>query len=164
MSPRARQAKGKARINAYEALVAESAEREKRAGPAQITIPVGQRLGDIVVEADHVALECARKNVDDERARFHWADATSWLPNQKLNAVVMNPPFHSGRRAEPGLGIQFIQTAARSLLPSGQLWMVANRHLPYESTLQACFARVDEIAGDNRFKVFHAQRPMRKAR
>ena len=65
-SPRARQAKGKARINAYEALVAESAEREKRAGPAQITIPVGQRLGDIVVEAEHLSKAFADKLLIDD--------------------------------------------------------------------------------------------------
>jgi ATP-binding cassette ChvD family protein len=50
-SPRARQAKRKARYTAYESLLAESAERERRAGPAQITIPPGPRLGEVVVEA-----------------------------------------------------------------------------------------------------------------
>ncbi|MFP6758106.1 MAG: energy-dependent translational throttle protein EttA, partial [Alphaproteobacteria bacterium] len=53
-SPRARQAKGKARITAYEALLSESAERESRAGPAQILIPAGPRLGDIVIEANNL--------------------------------------------------------------------------------------------------------------
>ena len=53
-SPRARQAKGKARITAYEALLSESAERESRAGPAQILIPAGPRLGDIVIEAENL--------------------------------------------------------------------------------------------------------------
>jgi ATP-binding cassette ChvD family protein len=53
-SPRARQAKSKARITAYETLRAESAERERRAGPAQITIPPGPRLGEVVVEAEHL--------------------------------------------------------------------------------------------------------------
>jgi sulfate-transporting ATPase len=53
-SPRARQAKGKARLAAYENLLAES---EKRAdGPARgrIVIPPGPRLGDLVIEADHL--------------------------------------------------------------------------------------------------------------
>ncbi len=48
-SPRARQAKSKARINAYEELLAKS--QEMRSGPAQIVIPSGPRLGSIVVEA-----------------------------------------------------------------------------------------------------------------
>jgi energy-dependent translational throttle protein EttA len=51
MSPRARMAKGKARINAYEKLLAEDREYDKRADPNEIHIPAGPRLGDLVVEA-----------------------------------------------------------------------------------------------------------------
>lgn len=49
-SPRARQAKSKARITAYEDLLAKS--QEQRQGPAQIVIPAGPRLGSVVVEAE----------------------------------------------------------------------------------------------------------------
>ena len=52
-SPRARQAKSKARITAYEELLAKS--QEQRSGPAQIVIPVAERLGNIVVDANDVA-------------------------------------------------------------------------------------------------------------
>ena len=51
-SPRARQAKSKARVSAYDALVAQS--REKAPETAQIVLPPGPRLGDLVVEAEHV--------------------------------------------------------------------------------------------------------------
>jgi sulfate-transporting ATPase len=51
MSPRARQAKGKARLNSYEKLLAEDREYDKRADQNEIHIPAGQRLGDLVVEA-----------------------------------------------------------------------------------------------------------------
>jgi ATP-binding cassette ChvD family protein len=49
-SPKARQAKSKARIQAYEELLARS--QEQRTGPAQILIPISERLGSLVVEAD----------------------------------------------------------------------------------------------------------------
>jgi len=52
-SPKARQAKSKARIRAYDELVAK-ADRDKT-GKAEITIPPGPRLGDVVIEADHIA-------------------------------------------------------------------------------------------------------------
>jgi ATP-binding cassette ChvD family protein len=48
-SPRARQAKSKARIQAYEELLSRS--QDLRQGPAQIVIPPGPRLGSVVVEA-----------------------------------------------------------------------------------------------------------------
>jgi len=52
-SPKARQAKSKARINAYEELLARS--QEQRSGPAQILIPISERLGSVVVEAEGVS-------------------------------------------------------------------------------------------------------------
>ena len=54
MAPRARQAKGKARITAYDKLVAEAESAEKRQEKLQISIPPGPRLGDLVVEAEHL--------------------------------------------------------------------------------------------------------------
>ncbi|HMC42391.1 MAG TPA: energy-dependent translational throttle protein EttA, partial [Acidimicrobiales bacterium] len=55
MSPRARQAKGKARLNAYEALVAEAAAAPERAERLEIAIPPGPRLGEVVVECEQLA-------------------------------------------------------------------------------------------------------------
>ena len=117
-----------------------------------------------LVEASHIALECARRNVPDPRAQYHWADATTWSPGHKMDSVVMNPPFHTGRAAEPQIGQAFVATAARILSSHGHLWMVANRHLPYEAELKKQFAQVEEIGGDARFKLFHATRPTKPRR
>ncbi len=54
MSPRARQAKGKARINAFNDLVAEAEAAERRPDRLEITIPPGPRLGDQVIDAEHL--------------------------------------------------------------------------------------------------------------
>jgi sulfate-transporting ATPase len=54
LAPRARQAKGKARINAYESLVAEAEAADGRAEQLVMSIPNGPRLGDLVVEAEHL--------------------------------------------------------------------------------------------------------------
>jgi ATP-binding cassette ChvD family protein len=51
-SPRARQAKSKARVAAYETLLAQSGEAQS--GTAQIVIPPGPRLGSVVIEAEHL--------------------------------------------------------------------------------------------------------------
>jgi len=51
MSPRARQSKGKARLSAFNELVAESESTERRADRLEIAIPPGPRLGDVVVNA-----------------------------------------------------------------------------------------------------------------
>ena len=114
-----------------------------------------------LVEAEKLALDCARRNVTDPRAAFHWADATRFKPDHLYDGIVSNPPFHVGRAADPALGRAFIAAAARMLAPSGQLWMVANRHLPYEAALRDSFRHVEEIGGDGAFKLFHAVRPLK---
>ena len=118
-----------------------------------------------LIEADHAALEAARANVPDPRARFHWADATQFRPEAPFDTVVTNPPFHVSRTADPSLGRAFIAAAARMLAPRGDLWLVANRHLPYEAALRAAFRDVAEIGAetgdDPAFKVVHAAHPLR---
>ena len=54
-NPKARQSKSQARINAYEALVAESQAREKGPSPQQIVIPSGERLGSNVIELKNIS-------------------------------------------------------------------------------------------------------------
>lgn len=134
------------------------------AGWGYLAAPVLARKGvqslDLI-EAEQLSLTCARLNVTDPRARFHWADATQFQPKPAYDGVVMNPPFHTGRASEPHIGRAFIAASARVLASHGKLWMVANRHLPYEQTLREHFRNVDEIAGNGGFKVFHATRPNR---
>ena len=134
------------------------------AGWGYLAAPVLARDGVTsldLIEAEHLSLDCARLNVTDPRVSFHWGDATRFAPEAPYEGIVMNPPFHAGRSAEPSLGQAFIQAAARMLTPQGKLWMVANRHLPYESAMTENFRNVDIIGGNGAFKVFHANRPIR---
>ena len=117
----------------------------------------------IAVEADHRAIEIARVNVPSDKVKFVWADATAWRADRALDTVVMNPPFHNFGKADPGIGIDFIKSAVRSLKPQGDCYIVANRHLPYEQTLNELFQNVSEVTKDNRFKVLYASKPKRKA-
>jgi len=112
-----------------------------------------------LIEADADALDCARRNITDARARFVWEDARRHRPATPYDGILCNPPFHAGRSADPALGQAFIAAAARMLGPSGSLWLVANRHLPYEEALAAAFAEVAEIASTASFRVWQASRP-----
>jgi len=55
MAPKARQAKGKARLAAYEKLLADAKAAEGRGDRLEIMIPAGERLGDVVIEAEHLS-------------------------------------------------------------------------------------------------------------
>ncbi|MDB3922025.1 class I SAM-dependent methyltransferase [Paracoccaceae bacterium] len=112
------------------------------------------------VEADRAALDCLAKNCPDPRVQVEWQDVAQWRAPQKLDAVIMNPPFHIGRAAEPRLGQDFIRAAADNLTPRGRLFLVANRSLPYETTLSTCFKQWQTLAQANGFKILTAERPL----
>ncbi len=112
-----------------------------------------------LIETNHDALECAKVNICDPRAQFHWADALNFNAESHFDTVVTNPPFHTGRVADPSLGRAFIDATSRLLRPRGVVWLVANRHLPYEQHLSALFKEVSEVNGDTSFKIFRAANP-----
>jgi ATP-binding cassette ChvD family protein len=80
MAPKARQAKGKARLNAYEKLLAEASRTDHGPERLQITIPPGGRLGDVVIEASHL-----RKGYGD---RLLIEDLTFSLPPAGIVGVI----------------------------------------------------------------------------
>ena len=121
----------------------------------------------IMLDIDRRAIEAARRNIDDPRADLHWADVTAMgaggagpaadtLTN--LDFVVTNPPFHDGGAEDRELGKAFIRRAAQALRKGGTLWLVANRHLPYEPVLTSAFTRVDARAEHGGYKIFEARR------
>ncbi len=113
-------------------------------------------------EADWHALQAARINLGKRPSvtelAFHWHDVTTGLDAARYDMIVTNPPFHDQRRADPAIGIAFIRAAAKALRPGGRLWLVANRHLPYEQSLATCFAATTQRAADARFKILEAKR------
>ncbi|MCV6595455.1 MAG: methyltransferase [Mangrovicoccus sp.] len=117
-----------------------------------------------LVEAHHGALAAARRNIVDPRAQFHWGDATVWGGKASLDGVIMNPPFHTGRAADPGLGQAFLRNAARILRPGGGLWLVANRQLPYEAVIDGLFSNVETVKAPAGFKIIHARKSPAGAR
>ena len=89
--------------------------------------------------------------------------ARGWSVEKYLACEHVAPtPFHTGRDADPSLGLAFIAAARGMLAPDGALWLVANRHLPYDAALSAAFLTVEEAGGDSAFRVIRATRPRRR--
>jgi 16S rRNA (guanine1207-N2)-methyltransferase len=109
------------------------------------------------IEADFNALNLAKNNVNDQRVKFYWCDALKWDAPKLLDFIIMNPPFHYLGKAMPSLGVDFIKVASRNLKKSGTLWMVANKHLPYEDAINDHFSSFAELSGSKKFKVIRAK-------
>ena len=109
-----------------------------------------------LVDLDRRAVEAARKNITDPRASFEWADARTLDDTGDLDFIVMNPPFHDGGAEDRRLGQAFVRKAAGLLKKAGVLWLVANRHLPYEAELNTAFKRVTPVTEGGGYKLFEA--------
>jgi len=115
-----------------------------------------------VYEAENRALELARVNLKSFEARtpidYRWHDVAAGLPDT-YDVIVTNPPFHAQRGVDrPDIGRRFIAVAADSLRPGGKLWLVANRHLPYENALSENFDSVRTVAQQHGYKIIEAVR------
>lgn len=161
------------RIDPASALLADALPADLRGRAADLGAGWGflsdallQRCAGITAldlfEADAASLALARDNLAAHRERvplaFHWHDVAAGVPG-RYDVIVSNPPFHGiDGRESPALGRAFIAAAAAALAPRGRLWLVANRHLPYEAALAQGFAQVRTVVQQGGFKVVEAVR------
>lgn len=120
-------------------------------------------MGLEAFEADRDAVDAARRNIGNVKVPFRpkvfWQDVTQGVGERRFDFVVMNPPFHEGREPDPTIGMKFISAAARAMKADGQLWMVANRQLPYEDLLREVFDSIQHVREEGNFKVIKATLP-----
>lgn len=137
------------------------------AGYGYLSVELLERCPGIVAldlyEAEARALRLAQRNLQPFAARcalrFVWCDVAAGV-RSGYDVIVCNPPFHAqGRADRPDIGRAFIAAAADALNAEGRLWLVANRHLPYEQSLAARFRQVRTVAQAEGFKVIEAIAP-----
>ena len=163
------------RVDPASRLLAEHLPADLRGDVADLGAGWGYLAGQVLArcpavasldlhEADARALELARANLagagtgTSATLGFHWTDVAAGVGRQRYDAIVCNPPFHAqGARERVDLGRAFIAAAADALRPGGRLWLVANRHLPYEAALAERFDAPREVARRDGFKVVEAR-------
>jgi 16S rRNA (guanine1207-N2)-methyltransferase len=112
-----------------------------------------------LIDIDRRAVECARRNITDARAIFHWADVRERIVElAELDFVVMNAPFHDAGTEDRTLPLRFVKRAAEALRDGGVCWLTANRHLPYEEVMRAEFRRVELKSETGGYKIYEARK------
>lgn len=115
-------------------------------------------------DADARAIEAAKRNLAGvsrkTRVQFFWHNVTTGLEKPgHYDWIVSNPPFHETRQPDPVIGMRFIIAAAHALKPDGQLWLVANKHLPYEKLMREGFAETSVVVQQEGYKILSGKTP-----
>jgi 23S rRNA (guanine1835-N2)-methyltransferase len=76
----------------------------------------------------------------------------------RFDAVVLNPPFHNRGGVDEELGLELFVSAHSCLRVGGELWVVGNRHLGYQKSLQSLFGNCRLVTAHPKFVVLVARR------
>jgi 16S rRNA (guanine1207-N2)-methyltransferase len=118
-----------------------------------------------MVDTSLAAVAASQQTIQDaglaSSATVLASDGVQAVREQQFDVVATNPPFHQGGIQTREIAERFISDAAQVLVPQGKLFLVANRFLKYEPTMQDCFSFVREIYGDSRYKVLCASVPQK---
>jgi len=117
------------------------------------------------IDVQAQAVACARATYERANARgeIFASDGLAGITG-RWQAVVSNPPFHSGIKADTSMTEQFLAQVASHLEPGGELRLVANSFLPYEALINRHVGPVEKVAQDRRFTVYRAFRKAARTR
>lgn len=110
-----------------------------------------------------MALQSARLNANrifpnmEKHLSFHLGDGLLQYQEKPAHLILCNPPFHLGHTVDEFAGRHLLRQCSRHLQPSGQLYLVANRHIDYRPSLRQTFDRVEKFASNAKFNILVAQ-------
>ncbi|MGX5173368.1 methyltransferase [Aliikangiella sp. IMCC44653] len=93
--------------------------------------------------------------------QFFHSDVLSQVNTPKLDVIVCNPPFHQQNVQTLSIAQKMFKQSAKALNSTGELRVVANRHLKYAGELKRLFHQVKPISNDPKFIVWQASEPRR---
>lgn len=108
------------------------------------------------IDDSHLATSSAILNLDLNRVQVIQDDDLGQIPNNSLDLLLSNPPFHFGHETNIEVSLRLFREALRVLRPNGQFLIVANRHLNYSTHLRQLFSKVKTLDQQQKFELLLA--------
>lgn len=93
---------------------------------------------------------------------FQQDDCLTKQDEESADLILCNPPFHQQQAITTHIGEQMIHQASKVLKNGGELYLVANRHLPYQSMLKKAFGGFRVLTTNNKFTIYVCVKKHRK--
>lgn len=107
-----------------------------------------------------MAIESSRLNVNantpilTNHCEFRLDDCLTQQPSASVDLILCNPPFHQQNAVTTHIAEQMIAQAAKALKNKGELYLVANRNLPYQHLLTRAFGEFYVVAKSEKFIIY----------
>ena len=115
----------------------------------------GWQVQAVDVSASAVAASKASLARNDLQGQVTGGDLFS-ASQGRVDMIVSNPPFHDRRQRTTDITRRLIAEAPSHLKSDGEMWLVANRELPYVQWLDEAFRHVQVAGETTRFRVYRA--------
>ena len=115
----------------------------------------------VFTDDSYLAIESAKENwnnnfVTKPDADFLIEHSLESMPDDSVDLVVTNPPYHQGFTNTMQIALSFFSDAHRVLKKGGEFWIVANNHLGYFKSLDIMYASVTRIAKNSNYTIYKA--------
>ncbi|NOQ13041.1 MAG: methyltransferase [Methyloprofundus sp.] len=112
------------------------------------------------IDESFMAVASAQQNFehafDDRSASFITRDALTNFEPDSVDLVLCNPPFHQQNTIGNHIAVRMFKQAKSVLRTGGELWVIGNRHLGYQASLQKYFSKVELLASNAKFIIVKA--------
>ena len=120
-----------------------------------------QQVNVTFCDESFMAIQSAQYNVKANTpelidiCQFVQDDCLTQQKPESADLILCNPPFHQQQAVTTHIAEQMIQHAKTTLKPGAELYLVANRHLPYQGMLKKQFGGFRVVANNNKFTLYH---------
>ncbi len=113
------------------------------------------------VDESYMAMASAQTNFKtvfkaSRRAEFLITDCLSGIPENSINLVLNNPPFHIHNAISDDVARQMFSQSRKVLEKGGELWVIGNRHLNHQARLKRLFGNCEVVASNSKFLILRA--------
>jgi 16S rRNA (guanine1207-N2)-methyltransferase len=113
------------------------------------------------VDESFMAVASARDNFhhafgERREATFRVGDGLMEVESESADLILCNPPFHQQNTIGDQIAASLFKQSKRVLRKGGELWVIGNRHLDYNSYLGRLFGRHSVVAANSKFTIVKA--------
>lgn len=108
-----------------------------------------------LLDDSELAIASSKINIDSEKANFHCNDTLDNFENDTFDLIISNPPFHFEHETNIEVALNLFKDVKRCLKNGGSFQLVTSNHLNSKTHLNKLFHKVNIIAQNEKFIVYH---------